>query len=173
MNVVLETDIEDKRWLEAIENIEAIAQHVKDVTFKYIKEVEPSELLSAERDINVNLCLSNDEHIHQLNRDFRHIDKPTNVLSFANLDFAGFSQSDDPFEAIELGDIIIAFETTSAQALEQQITLYEHFCHLLIHGFLHLLGYDHQEVDEAAAMEGLEIAILAKLNIKNPYAEEQ
>lgn len=173
MNILIATDIEDERWTKAIDDIESTIQNVKNATFAYMAQNEHLEFLSAQNDININLCLSNDENIRQLNRDFRHIDKPTNVLSFANLDFAGFTAENELFGCIELGDIIIAFETTNAQAIEQQISLFEHFCHLLVHGLLHLLGYDHQEPHEQAQMESLEAAILARLNIKNPYTDEQ
>ena len=136
-------------------------------------EHEQLPWLSTESKININLCLSDDDHIRCLNRDFRHLDQPTNVLSFANIDFEDFAKENELFETLELGDIIIAFETVQKQAIEQEITLSAHFCHLLTHGILHLLGYDHQTPAEASEMESLEANVLARLNIENPYAGEE
>ena len=100
------------------------------------------------------------------------MDKPTNVLSFANLDFENFSADNEPFDEIELGDIIVAYETMVREAQEQEVTLFAHFCHLLVHGFLHLSGYDHIDPDDAANMENLEKEILQILGIANPYEGE-
>ena len=75
------------------------------------------------------------------------------------------------FEEIELGDIIIALETMQLEAKEKGISLKDHYCHLLTHGILHLLGFDHQNDEEAEYMENFEINILQQLNISNPYTE--
>ncbi|MDA3556113.1 rRNA maturation RNase YbeY [Acinetobacter sp. AOR15_HL] len=106
----------------------------------------------------------------QLNLQYREKDKPTNVLSFP---------SDIPEEvlpmldAFPLGDLVICIPVVLQEAVEQKKTAQEHFAHLLVHGVLHLLGYDHETSDEEAEeMEGLEVEILAKLNIDNPYQEQ-
>jgi len=106
----------------------------------------------------------------QLNLQYREKDKPTNVLSFP---------SDIPEEvlsmldALPLGDLVICIPVVLQEAVEQKKTAQEHFAHLLVHGVLHLLGYDHETSDEdAEEMEGLEVEILAKLNIANPYQEQ-
>lgn len=106
----------------------------------------------------------------QLNLQYREKDKPTNVLSFP---------SDIPEEvlpmldAFPLGDLVICIPVVLQEAVEQKKTAQEHFAHLLVHGVLHLLGYDHETSDEdAEEMEGLEVEILAKLNIDNPYQEQ-
>lgn len=101
--------------------------------------------------------ISTDAEVQTLNNEFRGQDKPTNVLSFPD---------DSPDY---LGDIIIASETVKREAEEQEISVDDHFSHLVVHGILHLMGFDHMEEDEAEQMEELEIQILAKLNIKNPY----
>ncbi|AVN17111.1 rRNA maturation RNase YbeY [Acinetobacter pittii] len=113
-------------------------------------------------------CVDLDES-QQLNLQYREKDKPTNVLSFP---------SDIPEEvlpmldALPLGDLVICIPVVLQEALEQKKTAQNHFAHLLVHGVLHLLGYDHETSDEdAEEMEGLEIEILAKLNIANPYQE--
>ena len=92
-------------------------------------------------------------------------------MSFANIDDDSFDELCQSEQEIELGDIIIALETMEREAKEQEISLHDHYCHLLAHGFLHLLGYDHIEEDEARHMESFEIAILQRLNINNPYEE--
>jgi probable rRNA maturation factor len=100
-----------------------------------------------------------------LNRDWRGIDKSTNVLSFPQI---------EPFAPVSglLGDIILARETLEREAAEQGVSVEDHFTHLVVHGFLHLLGYDHMDDDEALAMEGLETQILASLGVADPYADD-
>jgi probable rRNA maturation factor len=112
----------------------------------------------------VSLILTSDAEQRILNRDWRGIDKPTNVLSFPQI---------EPFGAVSglLGDIILARETLEKEAAEQGVSFDDHFTHLVVHGFLHLLGYDHVKDDEALAMEGLETQILASLGVADPYAE--
>lgn len=105
----------------------------------------------------VSVVLSNDEEVQVLNHTYRQKDSPTNVLSFPS----------DIHE--ELGDIILAYETVMGEAKEEGISLVNHSIHLIIHGFLHLLGYDHEDESDAEKMENMEIQILKSLNIKNPY----
>lgn len=108
----------------------------------------------------LSIVFSHDSEIQSLNKTFRHQDKPTNVLSFP---------SDEPQE---LGDIILAYETVRREAKALNISMTHHTIHLIIHGFLHLLGYDHEKENEAKIMEKLEINILKQLNIDNPYEDE-
>lgn len=106
-----------------------------------------------------------------LNARFRGIDKATNVLSFPP---PGSSQPHPGArggEPVSLGDIVIAFETTRAEAAAEGKEFDHHFAHLLVHGVLHLLGYDHHSDAEAEAMEARERAILLQLGIADPYAE--
>lgn len=171
MQINLHIETEEPRWLEAIPDMEIVTQKVKNATFDYVVAHENVGILTADKPIVVNLCLSNDAHVWQLNRDFRNQDKPTNVLSFANIDFDDFDAQNEPFAEIELGDIIIAYETMVKEAEAENITLNAHFCHLLVHGFLHILGFDHIEDDEAEYMESFEKAILQNIGIADPYAE--
>lgn len=101
-----------------------------------------------------------------MNKNYRKKDKPTNVLSFATLE-------NDPFihpEAFfHIGDVVLALETLKKEAEEQSKRLEDHFMHLLIHGILHLLGYDHIKKEDAKVMENLEIQILNTFGIENPY----
>jgi probable rRNA maturation factor len=100
--------------------------------------------------------------IQNLNKTYRHQDKPTNVLSFP---------SDLPIEIDEeiLGDVVICLEVVNQEAQDQQKTFLDHLTHMAVHGTLHLLGYDHIEDDQAKTMESLEVEILDRLQIKNPY----
>ncbi len=120
------------------------------------KVTGPSEL---------SIVLTDDDEQRVLNRDWRGIDKSTNVLSFPQI---------EPFGPVSglLGDIILARETLVREAEEQGVSFDDHFTHLVVHGFLHLLGYDHIDDDEALAMEGLETQILASLGVADPYSGE-
>ena len=165
-------NIEDNRWEDSVQDIDPLSKQAAAVAFDYLQKQIPVYLSQADKPIIINLTLSNDETVHQLNKDYRGMDKPTNVLSFANVDDPDFEEelaNADDF--LELGDIIIALETLEKEAQEQSISLQDHLSHLLVHGLLHLLGYDHQEDEEAEHMESLEVKILEQLNIKNPYEE--
>ncbi|HWK45379.1 MAG TPA: rRNA maturation RNase YbeY [Stellaceae bacterium] len=120
---------------------------------------------------SVSLLLADDARVRELNRTYRDQDKPTNVLSFpATLTRPGETPR-TAFEGVPLGlgDIVLAFETVTAEAAAQDKPIEHHLIHLVVHGTLHLLGYDHMTDDEAAVMEGLEVRILAGLGIADPY----
>lgn len=117
------------------------------------------------RPAGVAVALIDDAHMRRLNREFRGIDKPTNVLSFP----AAMAPA-TPGMAHPLGDLAIAFETTAREAVESHKPFAHHLSHLVVHGLLHLLGHDHETEAEADAMERLERAILATLQIPDPYA---
>lgn len=114
----------------------------------------------------VAILFADDARVRELNAEFRDQDKPTNVLSFpaAEDGFGG--------EAPHLGDIVLAFETVAAEAEEGGKPLDHHVAHLVMHGFLHLLGYDHIEDQDAERMEQVERVALAGLGIADPYADE-
>ena len=115
----------------------------------------------------VSLLLTDDATVHELNKKYRNVDRPTNVLSFAALD-----DEDEPIvDPMLLGDIIVAFETTKREADEQGVAFENHLFHLIVHGVLHLIGYDPIDDQDALEMEQLEIEILAKNGIGNPYVD--
>lgn len=171
--IEVNTDITDDRWQDGIADITNLVEKVKSATFDYVAEHENLPILQTEKPIIISLCLSDDKTVHALNRDFRGMDKPTNVLTFANIDSDSFTLANDCFDEIDLGSIILAYETMEREANVENISLSAHFCHLLTHGFLHIVGYDHIKEDEAELMEGLEVAILQTLQIANPYAEDE
>ncbi|MDR3440422.1 rRNA maturation RNase YbeY [Telmatospirillum sp.] len=122
----------------------------------------------AEERLEISLVLADNAMVQELNRQYRGQDKPTNVLSFAALDDEDDVLPEDG--PLLLGDVILAFETTAAEARTEDKALADHLAHLVVHGVLHLLGYDHLEEDEAEEMEAAERSILAGLGIADPYA---
>jgi probable rRNA maturation factor len=113
------------------------------------------------------VMLTDDAGIRTLNNNWRGIDKPTNVLSFPALQPTAPVGDDDPPRM--LGDIAIAYETLRREADDEAKPFDHHLSHLVVHGFLHLIGYDHETDEEAEAMEALEKEILAQLGIPDPY----
>lgn len=119
--------------------------------------------------VEISIVLDNDAHVADLNKQYRNRQGPTNVLSFPGEDVAAAR----PGQPAMIGDIVIARETLVREAEAQSKSARDHFMHLLVHGILHLLGYDHQNEAEALEMENLETRILAGLNIPDPYRQER
>ncbi|MGF1474795.1 MAG: rRNA maturation RNase YbeY [Geminicoccaceae bacterium] len=120
------------------------------------------------RQTQISFLFTDDAAIADLNFTYRGKERPTNVLSFPLLDGTE-DQNARPGERL-LGDIVLALETVSAEAAASSRPIDEHLSHLLIHGHLHLLGYDHGQADDASAMERIEIRALGRLGIADPYA---
>jgi len=120
------------------------------------------------RKTEVSVVLADDALVRRLNRQWRRIDAATNVLSFPSLDLEL-----PPKAPFLLGDVVLAFETVSREAQEQGKDIADHLRHLVVHGILHLLGYDHDEPGGAEQMEALETQVLARLGVADPYAERQ
>lgn len=131
-----------------------------------------SEPLLANPRLVASLLFTSDAEVHVLNREWRTRDKPTNVLSFPMLgreELEGLSLDGPP---VMLGDIALAHETCAREAAAKGVPLEHHGAHLIVHGLLHLAGHDHVDSDmQAEQMEALEVAILAKLGIADPYGE--
>lgn len=143
-------EIEDPRWNELPEAERVAATCVEAVLGGDAR--------------GVHVLFSSDAEVRLLNRDFRGKDTSTNVLSFPSSPMP-LPDSEMP----HLGDIVLAFETVKAEADEQKKPLLHHACHLIVHGALHLLGYDHDSDAQAEAMEARERQVLAGLGIPDPY----
>ncbi len=131
----------------------------------------PAQIRMA-KTVEVSILLANDDLVRTLNREYRGQDKPTNVLSFPQLNFDNtkeprISAADYP---LNLGDMVLAFETVIGETEEKIIPFDSHFIHLIVHGTLHLLGFDHEAEEEAAVMEDTEIWIMNRMGHKNPYS---
>lgn len=123
-----------------------------------VEELKPNLAAGTE----LCLVLSDDDEVRRLNRDFRGKDKPTDVLSFP-------PAVEAPGAETFLGELIVSFTTVKNDAAAEQKRFEDHLAHLILHGFLHLLGYDHETDDDAETMERLETVILARLGITDPY----
>lgn len=156
----IDTIVDEPSWSKARLGIKTFFPAVLEVTYKSLP-IRPKAPLE------VSITLSNDKKIKVLNRDHRGMNKATNVLSFPL--WEGIGDIPNGSEAVPIGDIIIAYETMVREAVEQDKKLKDHMAHMLVHGFLHLLGYDHMNDEEAEEMESLEVKILKKLGIKDPY----
>ena len=158
--------LEDDRW-QAVD-LEALAERAARETFEHLG-------LSPE-DWEIAILACDDARIAELNGDFRDKPKATNVLSWPSEERGAAEDGAPPLPPEpgfdpELGDIAIAYETCAREAHDAGKAMDEHVSHLLVHGVLHLLGYDHIRDKDATLMEGLETVILGKLGIADPYRE--
>ena len=160
MNLSFEFVIEDTRW---------DAQNLAEIGARVGTSL--SEHLTFPEDASAVVMACNDDEITRLNKDFRGKPQPTNVLSWPSTDLASDVAGQVPNFALnpELGNIAISFETCTGEAEAAGIAIADHVTHLLIHATLHLLGYDHIKERDAELMEQIEIDVLAKLGISNPY----
>ncbi len=159
MKVELEITIEDRRWSE-IANLKEVAA-----------EAISSAYAESECDLGsaflVSLLFCNDSRIKELNREWRHQDKATNVLSFPappDLMMDGY---------LVLGDLALSYETVLRESETEEKKIIDHLSHLIIHGFLHLLGFDHETESDAEEMEWIERRSLEKIGIMDPYANSE
>ena len=162
--MTVDTIIEDARWTD----LEALAEIATDATLERLG-LEPSVF-------EISLMGCDDARIAALNADFRGKPQPTNVLSWPSDERGAAVDGELPLaprvgQDAELGDIAIAYDTCAREAMEAGKDLRDHTLHLLVHGTLHLLGFDHIRDGDAALMEGLETEILGKLGIADPYRE--
>lgn len=155
--------LEDDRWTPA--GLDAIAQRAAHATLAHV-DLDP-------QDFEIALLGCDDTRIAALNADFRDKATPTNVLSWPSEDLSAEDPGGNPLlpELEELGDIAIAYETCEREARQQGKPFSAHVTHLIVHAVLHLLGYDHIRDADATLMESIEVEILGKLGLPDPYRE--
>ena len=151
MTITVDIEIEDEAWTTAEAETEALVWRAAQAVLDAHEDIEGQGIV---------ILLTDDDSVQTLNRDFRQKDKPTNVLSFPS----------PPNPEGQIGDIALAYGVCAREAAEQGKPLGHHLQHLVAHGVLHLLGYDHESDDQAEAMEALEREILAGLDVPDPYA---
>ena len=166
--ISVDVAVKSKKW-RVEKNIE---EFVKKIGEKIISLTDLGKILKTH--IEVSVSLVSDQQMKKINFEFSQKNTATNVLSFSALDEnlirkIGIKKAIGASDHLFLGDIVIAYETLKKEAAEQRKKFADHLTHLLLHSVLHLIGQDHEEEKMAAEMENLEIKILKKLGIKNPY----
>ena len=162
LEIALETDEEwDSRsgWL-------ALARKAAEAA---IAESAYPELAELDRPVELSGSLTGDDQVRALNAKWRGKDKPTNVLSFPMADERDLIRANVVASELLLGDIVLARGVCEAEAAEKGVTIEQHATHLIVHGTLHLLGYDHHDDRDASDMEAREVRALQQLGIANPY----
>lgn len=163
--VLISVIVRDSAWRDVLDRAEDLADSAARAAFeRQIATSNPKQDLTGPAEIT--LVLADDDLVQHLNRDYRGVDRPTNVLSFADLDLP---EDAAPGEPRLLGDVVLARETILEEAQDQHKLPADHFMHLVVHGVLHLMGHDHQTELEAERMEDLERTILSDLDIADPY----
>lgn len=158
--------VQNQLWKTRLRPYTKTVREVLEAAFLETRRLDSSLRGNDNKSIyEIAVVLADDDFIQRLNSQYRGKDKSTNVLSFPAASLTPDNRSMTP----ELGDIVLAIETIEKEAKEQAKTFRNHATHLLIHGFLHLLGHDHIEDKQAENMEKLEVKILKKLGIGNPY----
>lgn len=159
-DVRIDVTVEGDGWRDLLSDPAALAARALDAAATVLGPELPGP-------VEVSLVFTDDVRIGALNREHRGKDGPTNVLSFP---LEAPDEGDETTPAM-IGDIVVAAETIAREAAEQHKTVESHTCHLLIHGMLHLVGYDHEQDDEAEEMERREVAALEQLGIADPYRD--
>lgn len=148
--------LEDERWMQAIPDLEQFCVQVVEAVLADVENVPAAPL-------EVACAFVSDATIQTLNAQYRGKDKPTNVLAFATEDELL------PGMPAVLGDVILSFDTILRESMEQGKGFREHTTHMIVHGLLHLLGFDHENDEDAEEMEEREIKLLSELGVENPY----
>lgn len=161
----IDVTIEDPGWKDAVPFVDVVIDEMTTATMAFVAPFVDT--------MEVSVVLTHDEEIQKLNNTYRGKDKPTNVLSFGSiekpLDPASYEKLFLPEHPLHLGDLIFSLQTLQKESREQNKILEHHFRHLIVHGMLHLLGYDHMTQDDAVVMENAEVEILKSFGILNPY----
>jgi len=155
----------DEEW----DSSRSLEQLVRTAAEAAIAESAFPELTTSPRPVELSVLLTGDEQVRALNGKWRGKDKATNVLSFPMADADDFQSANVVGPELLLGDIILARGVCEAEARDKNVPIEDHAAHLLIHGTLHLLGYDHHDETQAAEMEAREVRALRRLGIANPY----
>jgi probable rRNA maturation factor len=164
--VLLELALEaDTEW-DSSSSLEPLVRRAAEAA---VAESAFADLASSERPIEISVRLTDDEEVRALNAQWRGNDKPTNVLSFPMLTSLDLQQAKLAGPEMLLGDIVLARGVCAAEAASKGIAIEDHAAHLVVHGTLHLLGYDHHEDDDAEDMERCEVRALQRLGIASPY----
>jgi probable rRNA maturation factor len=154
--LTVDITIETKEWQRLLPDAEAVARRAAEAAWRSLGPTGAAA--------EISILLADDETVRQLNKRHRRLDRPTNVLSFP-LDTA--SPAGGP--PTMLGDVVLASGVVAREAATQGKAVGAHLSHLVVHGVLHLLGYDHETDPEAETMEALEVRTLAGLGVPNPY----
>ena len=163
---MLEVDITaDEDW----DSSRSWEQLVRNAAEAAIAESAFPQLATSPRPVEISVLLTGNDKVRDLNAEYRQKDRPTNVLSFPMADPDDLSDASVAGRELLLGDIILARGVCEAEAEDKGISVDDHATHLIVHGTLHLLGYDHHGDGEAADMESREVRALARLGIANPY----
>jgi probable rRNA maturation factor len=164
-------DVASAKWKRAFPGMNKKIEQAAACAF--LNARKPAAL--QRRCFTLSIILTDDSNIKTLNKNYRGKNKPTNVLSFPQMNLKNFRRASldifPPKSEIPLGDIVLAFQTIHRESKKQKKTLESHVIHLIVHGTLHLLGYDHQTAKEADSMEKLECDILDSLGYPDPYRE--
>ena len=168
--MMLEIDIEsDEEWDSSTD----WSLLVRRAAESALAESAFPQLAAGPRPVEIGVRLTGDEEVRALNSEWRGKDKPTNVLSFPLAEAAELERASVDGPELMLGDIVLARGVCEREAAEKAIPVEAHATHLLVHGTLHLLGYDHHDDDQAADMESREVRALARLGIADPYGDER
>ena len=146
---------------------------VREAAEAAIAESAFPQLTTSERPVELSVRLTSDSEVQALNSTWRGKDKPTNVLSFPQMEPEQLGAIAGEGPEVMLGDIILAHGVCEREAAEKGVSINQHATHLVVHGTLHLLGYDHGDDDAATVMEQREVRALARLGIADPYAGDQ
>ena len=165
--MMLEIDIEaDEEWDSSNTDWSLLVRRAAEAA---IAESAFPQLARAERPVELSVRLTGDEAVRALNSEWRGKDKPTNVLSFPMAGEDDLTTGNVVEQELLLGDIVLARGVCEREAAEKDIPVESHATHLIVHGTLHLLGYDHEEDNQATDMEQREVRALARLGIGDPY----
>lgn len=156
---IIDIDIAYPQWHELLNSCLLMIENAVQLTLE--------KGIDSQKKFEISFLFTSDEEIQKLNKQYRDKDKPTNVLSFSQIE--NISEIENMRDPIALGDVILGWETVSWEAADQGKVLAHHLVHLIIHGIMHLIGFDHGDDAAAHEMEALEIDILRQLNIPNPY----